>query len=214
MAIEVRRARADDVEFLAWVMLAASRGHLPLGVWDLLIGADEAGCLEYLRRLAMSEPRWLCHYESFWVADVEGVPAAALCGFEFRAGGWTAVAEAMGQVQRDLGWTEVDVAASQKRVAPVWACFLPDAGADWGIENIAARPEYRRRGMTTTLLDTVVRDGRERGCRLAQITTFLGNQPAQSLYERAGFTPSGEKRCDQFPTILGTEGFVRLLRSL
>src|SRR5579884_1156165 len=129
MAIEVRRAQANDGDFLAWVMLAASRGHLPLGVWDLLIGADEAGCLENLR-LATSEPSSLCHYESFWVADGDEEPAAALCGFEFRTGGWTAVADAMGQVQRDLGWTEVEVAASQKRVAPVWACFLPDAGTD------------------------------------------------------------------------------------
>src|SRR5690348_4252279 len=110
MEIEVRRGRADDVEFLARVMLAASRGHLPLGVWDLLIGAKEAGCIEYLRRLATAEPRSLCHYESFWVADVDGEPAAALCGFEFRTGGWAAVAEAMGAVQRDLGWSEADAA--------------------------------------------------------------------------------------------------------
>lgn len=103
------------------------------------------------------------------------------------------------------------VAEVMSQVAPVWACFLPDAGADWGIENVATRPEYRRRGLTATL-DIVIRDGRERGCRLAQITVFLGNQAAQSLYERAGYTLSGEKRCDQLPTILGTDGFVRLLR--
>ena len=72
----------DDAEFLAWVMLSASRSHLTRGLWDLIIGADEAGCLEYLRRLALAEPRSLYHYESFLVAEVAGERAAALCGFE------------------------------------------------------------------------------------------------------------------------------------
>jgi hypothetical protein len=39
-----RRATADDAEFLAWVTLAASRAHLSRGLWDVIIGADEAGC--------------------------------------------------------------------------------------------------------------------------------------------------------------------------
>jgi GNAT superfamily N-acetyltransferase len=210
----IRRAQARDAEFLAWIMLSASRAHLPLGVWDLLIGAEERGCLDYLRRLALAEPRSLCHYEAFLVADVDGTPAAALCGFEFRAGGWGRVAEAMANVQRDLGWTEADLAASQQRVAPVWACFLPDRGADWGIENVATRPEHQRRGLARLLLDEVLREANDRGCQLAQITTFIGNRAAQSVYQRAGFAQSDEKRCGEMASILDTPGFVRFLRKL
>ena len=214
MATRIRRGGANDADFLAWVMLAASRAHLPRGVWDLLIGAEEAGCLHYLRHLAVAEPRSLCHYEAFWVADVDGEPAGALCGFEFRAGGWATVAQAMANVQRDLGWTDADRAAAQQRVTPVWACFLPDVGADWGIENVATRPEYRRRGLASALLDEVLREARERGCKLAQITTFIGNDGAQSVYERAGFRVSDEKRCHEMARVLNAPGFVRLLREL
>ena len=71
--------------------------------------------------------------ESFWVAEIDGRPGAALCDFELHDGGWAAVGEAMANVQRDLNWTDADLAASHKRVAPVWSCFLPDAGADWGM---------------------------------------------------------------------------------
>ncbi len=214
MVTTIRRAKADDTVFLAWAMLSASRAHLPRGVWDLLIEADERGCLNYLQRLAVAEPRSLCHYEAFLVADVEGEPGAVLCAFELRAGGWATVAEAMTNVQRDLCWTEADLAASEKRVAPVWACFLPDVGADWGIENVATRPEYRQRGLANLLLDETLRQASERGCGLAQVTTFIGNDDAQSVYKRAGFRFSDEKRCSEMESVLNAPGFMRFIREL
>jgi hypothetical protein len=70
----IRRATRADAKFLAWVMLAAGRSQLDLGAWDLIIGADEAGCLDYLGRLAVAEPRSLCHYERVWPAEVDGHP--------------------------------------------------------------------------------------------------------------------------------------------
>ena len=82
MAFHIRRGTADDAEFIAWVMFSSSRSHLTRGLWDVMIGADEAGCLDYLRRLALAEPRSLYHYESFLIAEVAGERAAALCGFE------------------------------------------------------------------------------------------------------------------------------------
>jgi ribosomal protein S18 acetylase RimI-like enzyme len=213
MATTVRRGQPDDVPFLAWVMLAATRGHLRRGFWDLLIG-PEAACLDYLRRLAVAEPHSLCHYESFWVAEIDGQPGAALSTFDRREGGWAIAGQAMSQVQRDLGWTEADLAASQKRVAPVWACFLSDVGADWGIENVATRPEYQRRGLASALMDQALREGRERGCKLAQITTTIGNDAAQAVYRRSGFRLAEEKRCSEMLSALDAPGFARLLLDL
>jgi hypothetical protein len=79
--VAIRRGVHSDAEFLAWVTLAASRAHLSRGPWDLIIGAGDAGCVDYLKRLAVAEPRSMCHYESFFVAEVDGRAAAALCGF-------------------------------------------------------------------------------------------------------------------------------------
>jgi translation initiation factor 4G len=214
MGPTIRPARAGDEPFLAWAMLSASRAHLKRGIWDLLIGADEAGCLDYLRRLAVAEPRSLCHSDSFWVAEYDGQPAAALCGFRFQDGGWTTVADALSGVQRDLLWTPADAAHSHKRMAPVWACFLPDVGADWGIENVATRPEFRGRGLSSALLNHALREGRERGCKLVQITTFIGNEAALSVYQKCRFRFSDEKRCTEVALALGTPGFVRLVREL
>jgi ribosomal protein S18 acetylase RimI-like enzyme len=214
MAVEIRQGRNQDADFLAWVMLSASRAHLPRGVWDLIIGGGEAICLDYLRRLAVAEPRSLCHYENFLVADVDGHAAAALSGYDMKAGGWALVGEAMAKVQRDLGWTDADVAISQQRVGPAWACFLPDIGADWGIENVATRPEYRRKGLIKTLLNSALRESVEHDGKLVQIITYIGNDEACAAYRKSGFRVLDEKRCAGFEALLGSPGFMRMICDL
>ncbi len=214
MAIRLRRGTANDAEFLAWVMFTASRAHLTRGLWDLIVGADEAGCLEYLRRLALAEPRSLYHCESFLIAESDGARAAALCGFQTH-GAWEIVGDAMAGVQRDLGWTEEQSAASYQRLAPIWAACMPrDIGADFAIESVATLPEYRRRGLISALMDEVLGNATARRCRLAQVTTYIGNDAAQSAYEKSGFTVLDEKRCADSGKILGVPGFVRLTRQL
>jgi GNAT superfamily N-acetyltransferase len=121
----------------------------------------------------------------------------------------------MSSVQRDLGWTEAQTAASYHRIAPVWAgCMPPDAGADFIVESVATRPEYRRRGLIQALLSEILRAASQRGCRLAQVTTYIGNDAARSAYEKSGFRVLDEKRCTEAQKILGVPGFVRLAREL
>jgi len=223
MAVPIRRANSNDVKFLAGVMLSASRSHVARGMWDLIIGADQAGCLDYLARLAIAEPRSLYHYDSFLIAEVEGEPAAALCGFRIgsKSSGskssdeWALAGQAMSNVQRDLGWTEAEAAASRQRVAPIWkACMPPDIGADFIVENVATLPQYRRRGLIGALMHEVLEAASGRGCTLAQITTYIGNDAARSAYEKSGFRILDEKRCSEVQEILGVPGFVRLTREL
>jgi ribosomal protein S18 acetylase RimI-like enzyme len=210
MAVHIRPANSGDAEFLADVILSASRGDLARGLWDLIIGADEAGCLNFLRRLAIAEPRSLYHYDSFLVAEVDGERAAALCGFETR-NAWEIVGQAMAKVQHDLGWTEAERVESYQRVAPIWTeCMPPDIGADFAIENVATVPQFRRRGLVTALINDMLDRASQRGCRLAQITTFISNEAARSAYEKSGFQVRDEKRCTEVQEILGVPGFVRL----
>lgn len=212
--VAIRRGTAADAEFLAWVMLTASRAHLERGPWDLIVGADESGCLEYLKRLALADPRSMCHCESFFVAEVERRAVAALCGFRPGEEAWVAVGQAMAVVQRDLGWTEADVARSHERMAPVGACFPPDAGADWCIDFVATRPEYRRQGLVDALLREAMQYGVKQGAKLAQILIFIGNDKAQAAYEKAGFTVHDQSCAPEFQSALGSPGFRRLMRSL
>jgi len=214
MGPKIRRGTKADADFLAWVMLAAARGHVHRGVWDLIVGADDAGCLDYLKRLTVAEPPSLCSCENFLMAEVDGRPAAALCGFAFADGGWATVGHAMSSVQRDLGWTEADLAASKQRTAPVYANFGPDTGADWCIELVATRPEYRRRGLVDALMREVIQQGIDRRYSLAQITILIGNDVAQKAYEKAGFKVHDERGTQEFQAAIGAPGFRRFLRKL
>lgn len=214
MALGIRRGSADDAEFLAGVMFSASRSHLARGLWDLIIGSDEAGCLDYLKRLALAEPRSLYHYESFLVAEVDGQRAAALCWFEAHTG-WAIVGDAMANVQRDLGWTEAEADASYQRVSSVWAACMPaDVGADFAIESVATLPQYRGHGIIGTLIEEALQNAIQSGCKLAQITTYIGNEAARRAYEKSGFKVLDEKRCREVQDILGVPGFIRLIREL
>ena len=49
---------------------------------------------------------------------------------------------------------------------------------------------------------------------MAQITTYIGNDAAQSAYEKSGFKVQDEKRCVEVEKILGVPGFIRLTRQL
>jgi ribosomal protein S18 acetylase RimI-like enzyme len=212
MSAKIRRGQADDATFLAQVMMLASRGHLRRGVWDLIAGGSEATCLDYLRRLALAEPVSLCHYSSFIVAEHDGRPAAALCGFDPRAGGWQTLGDAMQNVQREIGWTQADEKASAARTSPVWQCTFDTLEGAWVIESVATLPEFRRRGLVDSLMAEILEAGRARGHRIAQLTILIGNLAAQHAYEKAGFIVTDEKRHPAFEAALGAPGFMRMVR--
>ena len=193
-------------------MMLASRGHLSRGVWNLIAGGSEENCLDYLRRLALTEPVSLCHYSSFLVAEHDGRPAAALCGFDPRSGGWELLGDAMKNVQREKGWTQVDEKASGDRTAPVWHCTFDTLEGAWVVESVATLPEFRRRGLVESLMDEVLEIGRARGHQIAQLTILIGNVAAQRAYEKAGFSVRDEKRHRDFEAALGAPGFMRMVR--
>jgi ribosomal protein S18 acetylase RimI-like enzyme len=212
MNAKIRAGRAEDAPFLARVMMLASRGHLSRGVWELISGGGEEYCLDYLRRLALTEPVSLCHYSSFLVAEQDGRPASALCGFDPRAGGWQVLGDAMARVQRDLGWTAGDARASGARSAPVWTCTVGELDDAWIVESVATMPEFRRRGLVDALMGEVLEQGRKLGRRVAQLTIMIGNTPAQRAYEKVGFSVLDVKRHLDFEAALGAPGFMRMVR--
>jgi ribosomal-protein-alanine N-acetyltransferase len=62
------------------------------------------------------------------------------------------------------------------------------------INNVAVRPEARRRGIGATLLSAVLNHGRRQGARLAFLEVRAGNVAAQGLYLRCGFQVVGRRR--------------------
>ena len=76
----IRPARLEDAGFVARTVLAAQRGHRPRGWFDVALDLPEPQCLAFVERLATArQPSWW-HVSHFFIAEVDGEPAAALCG--------------------------------------------------------------------------------------------------------------------------------------
>ena len=212
MSVKIRRGNADDADFLARVMMLASRGHMQRGVWDLIAGGSEktastifGGSRSQSRSRSATTP-------SSSSPSMTAGSTLALCGFDPRAGGWQVLGDAMQNVQRQQGWTPADEKASAARTAPVWHCTFDTLDGAWVIESVATLPEFRRRGLVDALIAEILGTGRAHGHRIAQLTILIGNVAAQRAYEKAGFRVRDEKRHRDFQAALGAPGFMRMVR--
>jgi len=213
METEIRQARPGDAHFLSSVIHAAGRGHVKRGIWDVILDRAEDECLNFYGLLAVSKIPHLYHYSCFLVAEVNGNPAAALAGCDPQVRGYPALAQAMGDVFRELRWPAPDKVWHER--AQRVLCCLPDTvdGA-WVVESVATVPEFRRRGLVDKLLLAVLDQGRDQGFKRSQINIYIGNTPAQKAYEKHGFRVVDEIRHPSFEEETGSPGMARLLRDL
>src|SRR5258705_8480084 len=75
----IRPARPEDKGFIARTILSAQRGPLPRGWFDIALARPEPQCLAFVERLATAHRRSWWHVSQFIIAEVDGIPAAALC---------------------------------------------------------------------------------------------------------------------------------------
>lgn len=206
--VEIRNADRGDTRFLAWVMQAAARGHLPRGIWDVAI-PDARARLDYLDALLGADAVSFCHHSRFLVAEIEGRQAAALSGYE-PARHLEPLDAASAEARVRLGWGEREESELAERMRSVATCF-PELPRDrWVVEWVATAPEHRGRGLAPRLLEAILERGRACGYRLGQLAVLIGNTRAQRIYEAAGFKVVDEKRHPDFEAELGSPGIARM----
>lgn len=211
--LSLRPARSSDADFLGWIMFTAGRSHVAKGGWELLM-EGEVRTMEFLTRLATTPSRSYCHYTAFTLAELDGVPAAGMCGYHAEHLAMEALVEAVREVFDAMDLSRAEREAGAARMAPFLTCAPPEPRDTWIIESVAARPEYRRRGLIRRLLEHELDEGRRAGCSRAQISILIGNRPAQSAYESVGFRVEDEKRHPDFQAALGAPGVARLTMDL
>ena len=214
MEVRIVDARQEHAEFLAWVILTAHRSHLERCMWDFLVGGSETECLRFLGALTTTDqPHW-AHYSTFIVAEVEGQPASALCGYFDADFGGASFLKALPEVNQAVGRTEEDNIAGWQRAGSITYVAPEHADGAWVVENVATLPEFRRRGLVDRLLVEILDRGRGRGATFADIGVLIGNDPAQRAYEKAGFEVTGEKRHPDFEAVYKSPGVRSMSRSL
>ena len=214
MQLTIVDARPEHAPFLAWVMLTATRSHLERGLWDFLIGGSDADCLRFLEALATTSKAHWSHYSIFLVAEVDGRPASALCGYFEEEHGMPTILEAIPEANAAVGRTQEDRAAGLQRGGSIFKVVPEHVEGAWIVENVATLPEFRRRGLTDRLLAEVLEKGRKRGASIADVSVLIGNDPAQRAYEKVGFKVIGDKRHPEFEAVYKCPGMRLLSRPL
>lgn len=209
----IRAATADDADFVAWTSQTAARSHVEKSWFDILLGGSESDSLEFARRLALTQVRSWWHYSWFLIAEVEGKPASALC--RFRSGdGYPLSGDALREVVNSYPFSDAEQKAMWARGGYAFTCLMPSDDDCWTIENVATMPEYRGRGLTSLLIEHVLEEGRVQGCTEAQISFLIGNDRAERVYARAGFTFADEKRHPDHQAACGSPGMRKFKRRI
>ena len=214
--IALREATEDDVDFLTWVMLTASRSHLERGIWEYLNDQGEAETRTFLRALALTETVHIFHHSLFLVAEVDGVPAAGMCAYDSSTQGFGVVGSVMPGASAAAG-VRTDDPEFGRRLGVMMEGFahkveLPPVV--WTIENVATKPEFRRRGLVDALLTEHLARGRARGYTHASIGVYLGNEAARAAYRKAGFEVVSTALSDGWAAEIGCPGTELLLQDL
>ena len=212
--VSIVEATPEHAPFIAWVGLTAFRSHLERGFWDFMLDGDDAQKLRYLETLATTEQLHWAHYSTFIVAEVDGRPASALCGYiEEELGGPTLRMAAI-EANQKTGRTEEEAAACFERAKSIMNVLPEHAPGAWIVENVATLPEFRRKGLCDRLMEEILERGRSRGATVSDISVFIGNDAAQRAYEKCGFAVVAEKRDPEFESVYRTPGTRTLRRSL
>jgi ribosomal protein S18 acetylase RimI-like enzyme len=212
--VQIVPARKEHIPLVAWVVMAANRSHLPKGMWDFNIGGSEEDVLRYLEVLADTEAVHWAHYSLFKVAEVDGVPAAGMCGFFENDLGPASMMAGAAEVNQKMGRSVEDIAAGWERSKAIMGIIMEHEPGAWVVEHVATRPEFRRRGLVERLIYETLEMGRQRGAKTADIGVLIGNDPAQRAYEKCGFEVVIEKRDAEFEQVYGSPGARMLRRAL
>ena len=212
MTLAIRHATPADAAFLGWVCVAAPRSHLQTGWFETVLRRDEAFCIEFASRLTVAKARSWWHYSLFLVAEVDGEPAAGLCGFGDESV-YMASGDAMAEAADAMGISKDEQTQFWPRGAYIISPATSEPGA-WTIENVATKPEYRGRGILGKLLSAELDEARDAGFSRAQVSFFIGNDAAERAYAKAGFKFAEEKTARDFEAVTGVPGIKRFARDI
>jgi hypothetical protein len=137
VAFPIRRARMDDAGFIARTIVAAQRGHVARGWFDIALDWPEPQCLAFVERIATAHRQSWWHVSQFIIGEVEGEPGAALCAMP-AAGTGSAARSAIEEAAENSGLNASELAAIFRRGAYTAGCWV-QGGKDDGLSNTSRR---------------------------------------------------------------------------
>ncbi|OUJ18235.1 Acetyltransferase GNAT family [Methanonatronarchaeum thermophilum] len=216
--IQIRRATRDDLSFIAWVMCAATRGHLQEGSSDcrlsnLLEKNSIDDITDFFKHLATTDQIHYGHISKFWVAEYEGEMAGAMSSFSLKECDEDMFKEAVNTVIDNLK-TQKNIEGLEDWLSKFDLDYPEGDQEAWGIEMVAVLPEFRGLGITDHLFQRIFHEAREEGYNKVQIGYIIGNKAAEKAYKRNGFSVTGEYKDPEYAKLMGSPGFKIMVKKL
>ncbi len=206
----IRPATPADAPEAARLMYLAGKSHVERSIYELMFPGDMEELLRKLAALFTAETPSFYHYSHYLVCEVDGEVAGCLCGYNESRNGDALVRKALAEV----GIDRAEGKAMNARLQPFYRVFPGHYPDSWVVEHVAVFPAFRRRGLVTALLEEILRKGSEQGYTCAELNMLIGNEPARSAYEKAGFVVVEEKTDREFMRIFNSPGMMRMYREL
>ena len=203
MSIKIRKATANDLEFLAQMMLQSSRAGKKLGIFDLIFETtDDKNILKSLSELAQTKAKNHCHYNNFLIAEVDGKSVGTLCSYEPRIATKQTFIDALKEVGCSENVSETLEVLSE---------------CDFGLNNRTLMFDFMEElegfidvGILKTLMQKSLLTARLKGYRIAQALVEIGSLETLLFYKKLGFKEVKEKECELYREKFGRNGLVLL----
>lgn len=214
MSFNIRKAQQEDGAGLADMIMMAGRNHISRAIIEYLLGGKPNDCMTFLQMLLITSSPHLFHYSCYTVAeDADGL-VGVMGGYDPQTMGYPAFHAAVPEVSPILGWSEAEQNLVKERTDKLVPCMPQIADGVWVIDRGATKPEARRQGAASQLVEQVAAEAKEQGFGKVQVNVYLGNEPAIKMYEKAGFSIVEEKPDEFFERMIGVPGMVSLTRDI
>jgi ribosomal protein S18 acetylase RimI-like enzyme len=214
MEFNIRKAQAEDGVFLADMIMMAGRNHISRAILEYLLGGKPNDCMSFLQMLLITQTPHLFHHSCYMIAEDSGGPVAVMGGYDPLVKGYHAFHVAVSEVSPILGWSVAEQNLVKERTDKLVPCMPQIADGAWVVDRVSTKPELRRQGAASRLLEEILAEGRGMGFGKAQVNVFIGNEPAIKLFEKAGFAVVEEKTDEFFDKMIGAPGMVNLLKDI
>ena len=102
-------------------------------------------------------------------------------------------------------WSEMSIASELQNIWSYWVVAVGDGQVvgyigsqssydETDIMNVAVHPDWRRRGIAESLIDTLIEELKKRGSHALMLEVRVSNDPAIALYEKLGFQQVGRRK--------------------
>lgn len=154
----------------------------------MILGGSEEEVLRFLHYISITKIPHLFHYSCYLITEEDGYgPVGLLGGYDPKTSGYEALQQSIPEVMSKLNLPGQAFARFEERASKILACVPKAIDGAWVIDSVATLPDHRRKGIAEKLLNRILEIGKKQGHTRAQVSMYIGNQPALKLYHKFGF---------------------------